>query len=64
MSSGAVSTGTAPVFVAIHPAGNYLYVANSGGDSISGFHLVTQSGVLGPLAAAPSASRPVGIAVK
>src|SRR5208282_4572201 len=40
------TTGTNPIGVLVHPSGNYLYVANNGGDNVSEFSIDTTTGVL------------------
>jgi 6-phosphogluconolactonase len=74
LSPSTVSTGTNPVAVAFQPGGNgctgnacmsnFLYVANIGNDTISGFKMTAQSGALTPLSPVTTDSQPSGLALK
>jgi 6-phosphogluconolactonase len=74
LSPSTVSTGTNPVALSFQPGGNgctgnacmtnFLYVANIGNNTISGFTMTAQSGALATLPAVTTDSQPSGVAVK
>jgi len=45
--------GAVPYYLAMHPSGRYLYVANWGGGSLSAFHIDEQTGRLSALSGSP-----------
>jgi 6-phosphogluconolactonase (cycloisomerase 2 family) len=48
-----IATGTNPVNMAVDPFGRFLYVANNGDGTISGFSVDSNSGVLTSIAGSP-----------
>ena len=61
------ASGVNPYSVAVDPTGTFLYTANSGDDTFSGYTITPVTGALVPIAGSPFAlaagSTPVGIAV-
>jgi 6-phosphogluconolactonase len=50
---GSVSTGSRPVSVTVDPSGKFVYVANSGADSISAYVINAATGGLTPVPGSP-----------
>jgi len=64
LSAGtSAATGSAPLAIAIEPTGHFLYTADSGSSTISGFTVDQGSGALSPLATGPfpTASHPISV---
>jgi DNA-binding beta-propeller fold protein YncE len=64
LSPATVSTGTRPTSIAFHPDGKFLFVVNSTSNTLSGFSLQTQNGVLTPVTPLATSSSPFGVAAK
>jgi 6-phosphogluconolactonase len=56
VSGSPYSVGTGPTGVILDPTGSYVYVANKGSNSISGFTLTAASGLLTPISGSPFSS--------
>jgi 6-phosphogluconolactonase len=56
VSGSPFAAGTGPAGVILDPAGSYVYVANKGSNSISGFTLNATSGKLTPISGSPFSS--------
>jgi 6-phosphogluconolactonase len=56
VSGSPYSVGTGPTGVILDPTGSYVYVANKGSNSISGFTLSAASGRLTPISGSPFSS--------
>ena len=46
---GIYSTGVTPLFVAVHPSGNFVYVVNNASNTVSQFSVDPANGVLKPM---------------
>lgn len=64
LNPATISTGALPLSMALQPQGQYLYVANNNGATVSGFHIDQTSGVLGPLTPFTTGSNPSALASK
>jgi 6-phosphogluconolactonase (cycloisomerase 2 family) len=47
------ATGSAPLAIAIEPTGHFLYTADGGSNTLTGFAVTQSSGALAPLATGP-----------
>ena len=56
------ATGAAPLYVAVDPAGKFVYVANSNGQSVSAYRILGNGG-LTPIGSFATGRNPIGIAV-
>jgi 6-phosphogluconolactonase len=56
VSGSPYAVGTGPTGVVLDPTGSYVYVANKGSNSISGFTLTAASGRLTPISGSPFSS--------
>jgi 6-phosphogluconolactonase (cycloisomerase 2 family) len=64
LSAGtSTATGSAPLAIASEPTGRFLYTADSGSSTVSGFTVDQSSGALAPLASGPVAtgSHPISV---
>lgn len=61
ITGGTTVTGASPSGIAITPNGSYLYVANGGSNTISGY-TIGSGGVLGSIGSYSTGSTPAGIA--
>lgn len=52
-ATSTASAGTNPYAIAMHPSGNFLYVANMGSNNVSGFSINASTGALAALAGSP-----------
>lgn len=62
---GTYGTGNSPRYVVVHPAGKFMYVANWGAATISGFSINQASGTLTNLAGSPynTSANPYGVTI-
>jgi 6-phosphogluconolactonase (cycloisomerase 2 family) len=52
-AGGSTTTGSAPLAIAIEPTGHFLYTADGGSNTLTGFAVNQGSGALAPLATGP-----------
>jgi 6-phosphogluconolactonase len=62
-SIGTIAAGTAPVFVAVDPAGKFAYVMNSGSNDVSMYTIDAATGVLTSMGTIAAGTDPVSAAV-
>jgi YVTN family beta-propeller protein len=62
-SIGTIAAGTAPVFVAVDPAGKFAYVTNSGSNDVSMYTIDATTGALTFIGSIAAGADPVSVAV-
>jgi 6-phosphogluconolactonase (cycloisomerase 2 family) len=58
---GAISTGSSPTAIAVHPSGNFAYVTNSGSNDVSMYSVNTTTGALISIGTIAGAAGPIAM---
>ena len=62
-SIGTIAAGTAPIFVAVDPAGKFAYVTNSGSNDVSMYTINATTGALTFIGTIAAGTNPLSVAV-